>query len=67
MRRFVGSTLLTLGLISVSCITSGCGGGGDKVLKNDPKVSEKKGAEYEQQMKDAMENSKPKSGGKPTK
>lgn len=49
-------------------LASGCGGSGDKVLKNDPKVSAKNEADYKQKMEEAMKNrpqpTKPKYGGK---
>ncbi|MFG0332546.1 MAG: hypothetical protein ACF8TS_04205 [Maioricimonas sp. JB049] len=54
MRALFIAMFLSTGLVFV-----GCGGGGDEVLDYDPEVSKQKSAEYEQQMKEAMQNQGP--------
>ena len=55
MRRFL-SALTLAALIPFGTIgLTGCGGGGDEVLEHDPAESERRGAEYEQQMREAMQ------------
>ena len=67
MQRFVGRTMLVTGFALVSIGLSGCGGQQGNVLKDpaDAKVSAEKGADYKQQMDDAMKGVKKGGGGKP--
>jgi hypothetical protein len=55
-------------ITGVMALTLGCGGGGNKDLKNDPKVSAKNEADYKLKMEEAMKSKKapekPKYGGK---
>ena len=59
MRKLlVGLTFMAL-LPVCSMSLSGCGGGGDEMLENDPKVSEAKRAEYAENQREAMKSQVP--------